>query len=219
VEINDGGKDFCWHQKARPAAMITSASGSARKSADYRAQLRPGRGISVKTAARREQLVQSATAQFYHVTTTIVSLLVYGSQQESGSAATQSRSDYGEITFRDWHLIGIFEYGYIAVDPLDPTFCTATGSRDQNKISASTRKLRRSPFAAASIVMRARCRLFFRRSNHTRFIRGERAVQNDGCGKQLAGHQSGSHARILRDPRQPRCFSPRAIRKKGSIAA
>jgi hypothetical protein len=34
--------------------------------------------------------------------------------------ATLSRSDYGEITFRDWHLIGIFEYGYIAIDPLDP---------------------------------------------------------------------------------------------------
>src|SRR5207244_1976473 len=28
-------------------------------------------------------------------------------------------SDYGEITFRDWRLPGIFEYGYIAVDPLD----------------------------------------------------------------------------------------------------
>jgi hypothetical protein len=30
-----------------------------------------------------------------------------------------SRSDYGEITFREWHPVGVFEYGYIAVDPLD----------------------------------------------------------------------------------------------------
>ena len=35
------------------------------------------------------------------------------------SAGTASRSDYGEITFRDWHSVGVFEYGYIAVDPLD----------------------------------------------------------------------------------------------------
>src|SRR5258705_519502 len=33
-----------------------------------------------------------------------------------------SRSDYGEITFREWHSVGVFEYGYIAVDPLDPNF-------------------------------------------------------------------------------------------------
>ena len=61
------------------------------------------------------------TAQFYHVTTdNRFPYWVYGSQQESGSAATLSRSDFGEITFRDWHLIGIFEYGDIAIDPLDP---------------------------------------------------------------------------------------------------
>jgi len=50
---------------------------------------------------------------------------VYGAQQESGSAATMSRSDYGEITFREWHPAGVFEYGYIAVDPLDSIWCTA----------------------------------------------------------------------------------------------
>ena len=60
------------------------------------------------------------TAQFYHVTTdNRFPYWVYGAQQESGAVATLSRSDYGEITFRDWHLIGIFEYGYIAIDPLD----------------------------------------------------------------------------------------------------
>jgi photosystem II stability/assembly factor-like uncharacterized protein len=58
--------------------------------------------------------------QFYHVTTdNRFPYWVYGAQQESGSAATQSRSDYGEITFREWSLPGVFEYGYIAVDPLD----------------------------------------------------------------------------------------------------
>jgi photosystem II stability/assembly factor-like uncharacterized protein len=60
------------------------------------------------------------TAQFYHVTTdNRFPYWVYGAQQESGAAATQSRSDMGEISFREWSLPGIEEYGYIAVDPRD----------------------------------------------------------------------------------------------------
>src|SRR5438477_7928364 len=80
-----------------------------------------GAVISVNGGASWSSWYNQPTAQFYHVTTdNRFPYWVYGAQQESGSVATQSRSDYGEITFRDWHLIGIFEYGYIAVDPLDP---------------------------------------------------------------------------------------------------
>jgi len=80
-----------------------------------------GAVISVNGGATWSSWYNQPTAQFYHVTTdNRFPYWVYGAQQESGSVATLSRSDYGEITFRDWHLIGIFEYGYIAVDPLDP---------------------------------------------------------------------------------------------------
>jgi photosystem II stability/assembly factor-like uncharacterized protein len=80
-----------------------------------------GAVISVNGGETWSSWYNQPTAQFYHVTTdNRFPYWVYGSQQESGSVATQSRSDYGEITFRDWHLIGIFEYGYVAVDPLDP---------------------------------------------------------------------------------------------------
>ena len=80
-----------------------------------------GAVISVNGGATWSTWYNQPTAQFYHVTTdNRFPYRVYGSQQESGAAATVSRSDYGEITFRDWHLIGIFEYGYVAVDPLDP---------------------------------------------------------------------------------------------------
>ncbi len=80
-----------------------------------------GAVISVNGGATWSTWYNQPTAQFYHVTTdNRFPYRVYGSQQESGAAATLSRSDYGEITFRDWHLIGIFEYGYVAVDPLDP---------------------------------------------------------------------------------------------------
>ncbi len=80
-----------------------------------------GAVISVNGGETWSSWYNQPTAQFYHVTTdNRFPYWVYGAQQESGSVATLSRSDYGEITFRDWHLIGIFEYGYIAVDPLDP---------------------------------------------------------------------------------------------------
>jgi hypothetical protein len=45
---------------------------------------------------------------------------VCGGQQESGSACVASRGNDGEITFRDWHPVGVEEYGYVAPDPLDP---------------------------------------------------------------------------------------------------
>jgi photosystem II stability/assembly factor-like uncharacterized protein len=80
-----------------------------------------GAVISVNRGATWSTWYNQPTAQFYHVTTdNRFPYWVYGAQQESGSVATLSRSDYGEITFRDWKLPGIFEYGYIAVDPLDP---------------------------------------------------------------------------------------------------
>jgi photosystem II stability/assembly factor-like uncharacterized protein len=61
------------------------------------------------------------TAQFYHVATdNRFPYWVYGAQQESGSACVASRGRDGQITFRDWHPVGVEEYGYIAPDPLDP---------------------------------------------------------------------------------------------------
>ena len=61
------------------------------------------------------------TAQFYHVAVDHqFPYQVYGAQQDSGTAAIKSRSDYGAITFRDWQPIGAGESGYILPDPVDP---------------------------------------------------------------------------------------------------
>ena len=62
-----------------------------------------------------------STAQFYHVSTdNAFPYNVYGGQQESGSASVASRSNDGAITFREFHPVGVEEYGYVAADPLDP---------------------------------------------------------------------------------------------------
>jgi photosystem II stability/assembly factor-like uncharacterized protein len=61
------------------------------------------------------------TAQFYHVSTdNDFPYNVYGGQQESGSVGISSRGNDGIITFRDWHPVGVEEYGYVAADPIDP---------------------------------------------------------------------------------------------------
>lgn len=69
------------------------------------------------------------TAQFYHVVTDHrFPYWVYGAQQDSGTAAVVSRSDYGEISFRDWHPVGGGESGYIAPDPHNPGIVYAGGT-------------------------------------------------------------------------------------------
>lgn len=61
------------------------------------------------------------TAQFYHVSTdNAFPYNVFSGQQESGSASVASRSNNGQITYRDWAPVGVEEYGYIVADPNDP---------------------------------------------------------------------------------------------------
>jgi photosystem II stability/assembly factor-like uncharacterized protein len=61
------------------------------------------------------------TAQLYHVAAdNSFPYRVYSGQQESGSAGVLTRGNDGQITFREWHPVGVDEYGYAAPDPLDP---------------------------------------------------------------------------------------------------
>ncbi|MGZ3838787.1 MAG: WD40/YVTN/BNR-like repeat-containing protein, partial [Flavisolibacter sp.] len=61
------------------------------------------------------------TAQLYHVAAdNAFPYNLYSGQQESGSVGIASRGNDGEITFREWHPVGVEEYGYVAPDPLNP---------------------------------------------------------------------------------------------------
>jgi len=69
------------------------------------------------------------TAQLYHVITdNQFPYVVYGAQQDSGSAAVVSRTDHGQITPRDWFPAGGSESGYMVPDPSDAniTYLSAT---------------------------------------------------------------------------------------------
>jgi photosystem II stability/assembly factor-like uncharacterized protein len=69
------------------------------------------------------------TAQLYHVITdNQFPYIVYGAQQDSGSAAVLSRTDHGQITPRDWFPAGDSESGYMAPDPKDPNIIYLSGT-------------------------------------------------------------------------------------------
>ena len=80
-----------------------------------------GATLSVNRGKTWSSWYNQPTAQFFHVITdNRFPYWVYGGQQESGSAAVESRSDDGSISFRNFHPVGAEEYGYVAPDPLHP---------------------------------------------------------------------------------------------------
>jgi photosystem II stability/assembly factor-like uncharacterized protein len=98
-----------------------------------------GAQVSVNGGKTWSTWYNQATAQLYHVATSnSFPYLVCGGQQESGSVCVSSRGNDGEITFRDWHPVGVIEYGYAAPDPLNPDIIYGAGRREVSKYSIKT---------------------------------------------------------------------------------
>lgn len=86
-----------------------------------------GTSISLDAGKTWSSWFNQATAQMYRVITdNQYPYYVYGAQQDSGGAAVLSRTDYGQITPRDWFLPGGSESGYFAPDPSDPNIIFAS---------------------------------------------------------------------------------------------
>lgn len=97
------------------------------------------------------------TAQLYHaIANNTFPYLVCGGQQESGSVCVSSRGNDGEITFRDWHPVGVIEYGYAAPDPLNPDIIYGAGRREVSKYSLKTGQVQNvSPVPVGNAKFRA----------------------------------------------------------------
>lgn len=79
------------------------------------------------------------TAQLYHISIApTFPYRVCAGQQESGSVCISSRGNDGSITDRDWHPVGVIEYGYVAPDPLDPDVIYGAGRNEVSKFHWST---------------------------------------------------------------------------------
>ncbi|HXZ78769.1 MAG TPA: glycoside hydrolase [Terriglobales bacterium] len=95
--------------------------------------------VSVNGGQTWSSWYNQPTAQLYHVTTSnTFPYRVCGGQQESGSVCILSRGNDGEITFRDWHPVGVIEYGYAAPDPLDPEIVYGAGRNEVSRFHWST---------------------------------------------------------------------------------
>ena len=87
-----------------------------------------GTTISLNRGQTWSTWYNQPTAQMYHVITdNQFPYVVYGTQQDSGSAAVFSRTDHGLIDSGDWFPAGPSESGYIALDPDDPNILYLTG--------------------------------------------------------------------------------------------
>ena len=70
----------------------------------------------------------SRPGQFYHVETDDrFPYWIYSGQQDSGTAGAATRSDYGSLSFRDWHPVGGEERGWDVPDPEDPLIVYGSG--------------------------------------------------------------------------------------------
>ena len=112
-----GGDDYheLWIDPQNSASMILATD--------------QGTTISLNRGQTWSTWYNQPTGQFYHVTTdNQFPYAVYGTEQDSGSAAVLSRTDHAQVTPRDWFTAGPSESGYMVVDPKDPSIIYVSGT-------------------------------------------------------------------------------------------
>ncbi len=111
-----GGDDYhdLWIDPGHPGRMISASD--------------QGTAVSVNGGATWSSWYNQPTGQVYHLAADDrFPYRIYAGQQDNGTVSIVSRSDYGSITFRDWHPIGADERDYDIPDPVDPDVVYGSG--------------------------------------------------------------------------------------------
>ena len=111
-----GGDDyhFLWINPDHPDHWITASD--------------QGAVVTVDDGKTWSSWYNQPTGQFYHVAAdNRFPYWIYSGQQDSGTIGAASRSDYGALTFRDWHPVGGDERDYMLPDPDDPNLVFGSG--------------------------------------------------------------------------------------------
>jgi len=111
-----GGDDyhFMWINPKHPDHMIFATD--------------QGTTVSVNNGKTWSPWYNQATGQFYHLgADNRFPYWIYSAQQDCGTVGIASRSDYGQLTFRDWHPVGGDERDYDLPDPDDPNIIFGSG--------------------------------------------------------------------------------------------
>ncbi len=95
--------------------------------------------ITVNGGETWSSWLNQPTAQLYHIGVSAgFPYRLCSGQQESGSVCIASRGNDGEITIREWHPVGVIEYGYAVPDPLDPDLVFGSGRNVVTKTDLAT---------------------------------------------------------------------------------
>ncbi len=95
--------------------------------------------VSVNRGRTWSSWYNQPTAQLYHaIADNAFPYRVCAGQQESGSVCISSRGNDGVVDFRDWHPVGVIEYGYVAPDPRDPDTVYGAGRGQVSKFHRAT---------------------------------------------------------------------------------
>ena len=95
--------------------------------------------VSVNRGRTWSTWYNQPTAQLYHaIADDAFPYRVCAGQQESGSVCISSRGNDGVVDFRDWHPVGVIEYGYVAPDPRDPDIVYGAGRGQVSKFHRAT---------------------------------------------------------------------------------
>ena len=111
-----GGDDyhFLWIDPDHPERMVVASD--------------QGTVVTVNGGGSWSSWYNQPTGQFYHVATDDrFPYWIYSGQQDSGTVAVASRSDYGQLTFRDWHPVGGDERDYDIPFPGNPDIVYGSG--------------------------------------------------------------------------------------------
>ncbi len=111
-----GGDDYhdLWIDPSDPSRRLLAAD--------------QGAAVSLDSGATWSSWYNQPTGQLYHVATDQrFPYWIYGGQQDNGTVGVASRSDYGQLTFRDWHPVGGDERDYDLPSPRDPEIVFGSG--------------------------------------------------------------------------------------------
>ena len=87
-----------------------------------------GASVTVNGGRTWSSWYNQPTGQMYHLAAdNRFPYWVYAGQQDSGTVAIASRTDYGQITWRDWHPVGGDERDFDIPDPVDPNIVYGSG--------------------------------------------------------------------------------------------
>ncbi|MGH8318502.1 MAG: WD40/YVTN/BNR-like repeat-containing protein [Steroidobacteraceae bacterium] len=116
IKGEPGGDDyhFFWINPQHPDHWITGSD--------------QGAVVTVDDGRTWSSWYNQPTGQFYHLATdNRFPYWIYSGQQDSGTVGAASRSDYGALSFRDWHPVGGDERDYMVPDPDDPSLVFGSG--------------------------------------------------------------------------------------------